>query len=84
MATYPDTQVEQNEQTYPASHQYHAEAHVLSGKLERPIEQVIEQHAPVSLKVYAAAISPASPRTSASKASSRSRKARPECREAAA
>ena len=50
MATYPETQVEQNEQTYPQSHQYHAEAHVLSGELKRPIEQKIEQHAPVSLK----------------------------------
>lgn len=50
MATYPETQVEQNEQTYRPSHQYHAEAHVLSGELKRPIEQKIEQHAPVSLK----------------------------------
>src|ERR1700751_3484275 len=32
------------------SHDYHAEAHVLSGKLERPIEQEIEEHAPVSLQ----------------------------------
>ena len=32
------------------SHDYHAEAHVLSGHLQRPIEQKIEQHAPVALK----------------------------------
>src|SRR5258708_35864145 len=32
------------------SHHYHAEAHVLSGDLKRPVEQKIEQHAPVSLK----------------------------------
>ena len=32
------------------SHDYHAEAHVLSGHLQRPIEQKIERHAPVSLK----------------------------------
>ena len=31
------------------SHDYHAEAHVLSGQLQRPIEQKIEQHAPVLL-----------------------------------
>ena len=31
------------------SHDYHAEAHVLSGHLQRPIEQVIERHAPVKL-----------------------------------
>jgi len=31
-------------------HMYHAEAHVLSGALERPIEQKIEKHAPVALK----------------------------------
>jgi hypothetical protein len=30
-------------------HDYHAEAHVLSGHLKRPIEQVIERHAPVKL-----------------------------------
>ena len=34
----------------PHSHDYHAEAHVLSGELERPVEQKIEQHAPVALK----------------------------------
>ncbi|MBI3476278.1 MAG: hypothetical protein HY010_11135 [Acidobacteria bacterium] len=34
----------------PPSHEYHADAHVLSGHLKRPIEQTIEQHAPVSLK----------------------------------
>ena len=32
------------------SHEYHAEAHVLSVELKRPIEQKIEQHAPVALK----------------------------------
>ena len=32
------------------SHEFHAEAHVLSGHLQRPIEQKIEQHAPVALK----------------------------------
>jgi hypothetical protein len=31
------------------SHDYHAEAHVLSGHLQRPIEQKIEKHAPVAL-----------------------------------
>jgi hypothetical protein len=34
----------------PPSHEFHAEAHVLSGHLQRPIEQKIEQHAPVELK----------------------------------
>ena len=32
------------------SHDYHAEAHVLRGHLQRPIEQKIEPHLPVSLK----------------------------------
>jgi hypothetical protein len=32
------------------SHEYHADAHVLSGHLQRPVEQRIEEHAPVSLK----------------------------------
>src|SRR6266849_6652324 len=50
MATYADTQIEKQEQALRPSHQYHAEAHVLSGELKRPIEQKIEQHAPVSLK----------------------------------
>lgn len=36
--------------TEPPSHDYHAAAHVLSGALQRPIEQQIEQHAPVALK----------------------------------
>ena len=31
------------------SHEYHAEAHVLSGHLQRPIEQKIERQAPVTL-----------------------------------
>jgi hypothetical protein len=51
MATIADTRIDQQEQTLiRPSHQYHAEAHVLSGELKRPIEQKIEQHAPVSLK----------------------------------
>ncbi len=32
------------------SHDYHAEAHVLSGHLQRPIDQKIERQAPVTLK----------------------------------
>ena len=32
------------------SHEYHAQAHVLSGELKRPIEQKIEHHAQVALK----------------------------------
>src|ERR1700730_6362663 len=32
------------------SHDYHAEAHVLSGDLQRPVEQKIERHSPVILK----------------------------------
>jgi hypothetical protein len=32
------------------SHEYHAEAHVLSGELQRPITQRIEKHAPLLLK----------------------------------
>jgi len=32
------------------SHQFHAEAHVLSGELQRPIKQKIEPHVPVALK----------------------------------
>jgi hypothetical protein len=32
------------------SHQFHAEAHVLSGDLRAPIKQTIEQHAPVALQ----------------------------------
>lgn len=32
------------------AHEFHAEAHVLSGELQRPIEQRIEPHVPVSLK----------------------------------
>lgn len=35
--------------TLKPSHDYHAEAHVLSGHLQRPIEQKIERHAPVTL-----------------------------------
>jgi hypothetical protein len=32
------------------SHQFHAEAHVLSGELNRPVQQKIEPHLPVALK----------------------------------
>jgi hypothetical protein len=32
------------------SHEYHADAHVLSGQLHRPIEQKIERQAPVTIK----------------------------------
>jgi len=35
--------------TRKPSHDYHAEAHVLSGHLQRPIEQKIERHAPITL-----------------------------------
>jgi len=31
-------------------HEFHAEAHVLSGHLQRPVEQIIERHAQVALK----------------------------------
>jgi hypothetical protein len=48
------TMTETPDMTTPAavesSHEYHADAHVLSGHLMRPVEQKIEQHAPVSLK----------------------------------
>lgn len=36
------------------SHEYHAEAYVLAGKLERPVVQEIERHAPVALSGLAA------------------------------
>jgi hypothetical protein len=50
MATMTDTpDVATKPQNGPPSHEYHAEAHVLSGHLQRPVEQKIEQHAPVSL-----------------------------------
>jgi hypothetical protein len=32
------------------AHEFHAEAHVLSGELQRPIQQKIEPHVPVALK----------------------------------
>jgi hypothetical protein len=32
------------------AHEFHAEAHVLSGELQRPIQQKIEPHVPVSLR----------------------------------
>lgn len=48
MATMTETPENIAKQT--PSHEYHAEAHVLSGELKRPIEQKIEPHAPVALK----------------------------------
>jgi hypothetical protein len=44
------TEIPEAVSTVERSHDYHAEAHVLSGHLQRPIEQKIEQHAPVRLK----------------------------------
>ena len=44
----PETTAKQKSE--PPTHEYHAEAHVLSGHLQRPIEQKIEPHAPVALK----------------------------------
>lgn len=48
MATMTEIPETVGKQTH--SHDYHAEAHVLSGHLKRPIEQKIEPHAPVLLK----------------------------------
>jgi hypothetical protein len=48
MATMTETPEAAVSLTKP-SHDYHANAHVLSGDLQRPIEQKIEQHAPVKL-----------------------------------
>jgi hypothetical protein len=48
MATMTETSEAASTQT--PTHDYHAAAHVLSGALQRPIEQKIEQHAPVTLK----------------------------------
>ena len=45
MATMTETPA----MTPTASHEYHAEAHVLSGDLRRPVEQKIEKHVPVAL-----------------------------------
>lgn len=51
MATMTDpTDLATTQKDEHSSHEYHADAHVLSGRLERPIEQKIEEHAPVSLK----------------------------------
>ena len=47
MATMTETPETTAQQTI---HEYHAEAHVLSGELQRPVQQKIEKHAPVSLK----------------------------------
>ena len=44
------TEIPEAASTVERSHDYHAEAHVLSGHLQRPIEQKIEEHAPVKLK----------------------------------
>jgi len=48
MATMTETPVTAT--TAKPCHDYHAEAHVLSGDLKRPIEQTIERHAPVALR----------------------------------
>jgi len=45
MTETPETTAKQKK-----THQFHAEAHVLSGHLQRPIEQKIEPHTPVALK----------------------------------
>jgi hypothetical protein len=51
MATMTETpETTSKRKNEPPSHDYHAEAHVLSGHLQRPVEQKIEQHAPVALK----------------------------------
>jgi hypothetical protein len=50
MATLTAPNVETEQKKEPPSHEYHADAHVLSGHLMRPVEQKIEEHAPVSLK----------------------------------
>jgi hypothetical protein len=49
MATMTETPEATNTET-PPSHEFHAEAHVLSGELQRPVEQKIERHVPVALK----------------------------------
>ena len=43
------TMTEPQASSVKPTHEYHAEAHVLSGHLQRPIEQKIERHAPVTL-----------------------------------
>ena len=48
MATMTEVPAAVGSQT--PSHDYHAEAHVLNGHLQRPIDQKIERHAPVTLK----------------------------------
>jgi hypothetical protein len=51
MATMTETPgTTSSQKNEPPSHEFHAEAHVLSGHLQRPIEQKIERHAPVELK----------------------------------
>src|SRR2546423_176609 len=59
MATEPVTPVSTSEAVTPIdsyakpieySHDYHAEAHVLSGELQQPVKQPIQQHALVVLK----------------------------------
>jgi hypothetical protein len=48
MATMTETS--ETTDTQKRFHQFHAEAHVLSGELQRPIQQKIEPHVPVALK----------------------------------
>ncbi len=45
-----DRTTTEHETTYAPYHVYHAEAHVLSGKLDRPIQQNIERQIPVHLE----------------------------------
>ena len=54
-ANSPSTARSEEEGTRPPKgyfHHFHAEAHVLSGELRRPIEQTIERHLPVALQDY--------------------------------
>jgi hypothetical protein len=48
MTETPEAIAKQEKQT--PWHDYHADAHVLSGHLQRPVKQKIEPHAPVSLR----------------------------------
>jgi hypothetical protein len=50
MATMTETPETTDKETRLPSHEFHAEAHVLSGELKRPVEQKIEPHVPVTLK----------------------------------
>ncbi len=49
MATMTETPDVATKPPVEPSHEYHAEAHVLSGHLQRPVDQKIEKHAPVTL-----------------------------------